>query len=110
VMTNPDRPGLAAELEEAFCSTDPHIARRFAEVTFLSDNRDDLANVSVPSLILQCTDDAIAPVAVGDYLHRALRGSTLRQMEATGHCPHLSHPEETIAAMKEYLQHSLTST
>jgi len=103
IMANPDRPELAGELAESFCSTDPIIARRFAEVTFLSDNRDDLADVSVPSLILQCSADIIAPPEVGEYVHRHLPLSTLRVMEATGHCPHMSHPEETIRTMQEYL-------
>lgn len=103
IMANPDRPELATELAESFCSTDPVIARRFAEVTFLSDNREDLADVSVPSLILQCSADIIAPPEVGEYVHRHLPLSTLRVMEATGHCPHMSHPEETIREMKEYL-------
>jgi sigma-B regulation protein RsbQ len=103
VMKNPERPELARELEESFCSTDPRIARRFAEATFLSDNRDDLAKVRVPSLIMQCSEDAIAPAEVGDYLGRHLPGSTLRVLEATGHCPHMSHPEETVRVIKEYL-------
>jgi len=103
VMKNPERPGLARELEESFCSTDPRIARRFAQATFLSDNRGDLAKVRVPSLIMQCSEDAIAPAEVGDYLSRHLRGSTLRVLEATGHCPHMSHPEETVRVIKEYL-------
>jgi sigma-B regulation protein RsbQ len=103
IMANPDRPELATELTESFCSTDPVIARRFAEVTFLSDNRADLADVNVPSLILQCSADIIAPLQVGEYVHRHLPLSTLRVMSATGHCPHMSHPEETIREMKEYL-------
>jgi sigma-B regulation protein RsbQ len=103
VMKNPDRPELGRELEESFCSTDPTIARRFAEVTFLSDNRDDLARVNVPSLVLQCSDDAIAPLEVGHYVHAALAGSVLRVLDATGHCPHVSHPDETVRAIKEYL-------
>ncbi|HEX8684186.1 MAG TPA: alpha/beta hydrolase [Ardenticatenaceae bacterium] len=103
IMKNPDYPELAQELEESFCSTDPKIARRFAEATFFSDNRSDLAEVRVPSLIMQCSDDAIAPLQVGDYLHRHLPGSTLRVMQATGHCPHMSHPDETIRLIKEYL-------
>jgi sigma-B regulation protein RsbQ len=104
IMKNPDRPELASELTESFCSTDPIIARRFAEVTFFADNRDDLARVRVPSLILQCSDDIIAPTTVGEYLHRELADSTLRMMEATGHCPHMSHPEETVQLMREYLR------
>jgi sigma-B regulation protein RsbQ len=103
VMGNTDRPELGAELQESFCSTDPKIARRWAETTFFGDNRGDLPRVPVPSLILQCSEDAIAPVEVGTYMHRVTPDSTLRMMKATGHCPHVSHPEETIAAMKEYL-------
>jgi sigma-B regulation protein RsbQ len=103
IMKNPERPELTEELHESFCSTDPKIARRFAETTFFADNRADLADVPVPSLIMQCAEDAIAPVEVGRYLFRTMPGSTLRLMKATGHCPHISHPEETIEAMKEYL-------
>jgi sigma-B regulation protein RsbQ len=103
VMKNPDRPELSQELEASFCSTDPIIARRFAEATFFADNRADLAAVSVPSLIMQCSDDMIAPLDVGDYLQRSLPGSTLRVLSATGHCPHMSHPSETIDVIREYL-------
>jgi len=104
IIKNPDRPELGEELTESFCSTDPVIARRFAEATFLSDNRDDLARVTVPALVLQCSDDMVAPHEVGEYVHRQTPGSTLRVMKATGHCPHMSHPEETIELMREYLQ------
>jgi sigma-B regulation protein RsbQ len=103
IMKNPEQQELSAELEQSFCSTDPVTARRFAEVTFFSDNRDDLPNLIVPSLILQCSDDALAPLEVGEYLHRHLSNSTLRVLRATGHCPHMSHPEETVEAIKEYL-------
>ncbi|MET0398825.1 MAG: alpha/beta hydrolase [Longimicrobiaceae bacterium] len=103
IVKNPERPELGEELTASFCSTDPVIARRFAEATFLADNRGDLSGVRVPALILQCTDDMIAPPEVGEYLHREIPGSTLRVMGATGHCPHMSHPEETIRAMREYL-------
>ena len=103
VMKNPERPELTRELEESFCSTDPKIARRFAEATFFSDNREDLARVPVPSLIMQCSEDAIAPLEVGDYLKSRLPQSTLRVLEATGHCPHMSHPEETVRVIREYL-------
>jgi sigma-B regulation protein RsbQ len=103
IMKNPERPELEAELNESFCSTDPKIARRFAEATFFADNRADLADVPVPSLILQCAEDAIAPVEVGHYVAQQVPAGTLRLMKATGHCPHMSHPDETIAAMKEYL-------
>jgi sigma-B regulation protein RsbQ len=104
IMKNTDRPELGEELTTAFCSTDPIVARRFAEATFLSDNRADVPNVRVPSLILQCSEDMVAPLAVGEYLHREMPESTLRVMEATGHCPHMSHPEETIRLIQEYLK------
>ena len=103
IMGNPERPELGAELTGSFCRTDPDIAREFARVTFLSDNRADLARVRTPSLILQCSEDAIAPQAVGEYVHANLVASELMLLKATGHCPNLSAPEETIAAMKAYL-------
>jgi sigma-B regulation protein RsbQ len=106
-MKNPERPELGEELTASFCSTDPEIARRFAEATFLADNRADLDRVTVPSLVLQCSDDMVAPGEVGEYVSRHLRGSDLRVMKATGHCPHMSHPEETVSLMKEYLASSL---
>jgi sigma-B regulation protein RsbQ len=104
IMKNEDRPELAAELRESFCRTDPEIAKHFARVTFLSDNRADLPSVKVPSLILQCSEDSIAPQAVGEFVHQHLAGSSLVQMRATGHCPHLSSPSETIQNIKDYLR------
>ena len=103
VTQNPARPELAGELERSFCATNPDAARRFAEVTFFSDSRSALGHVTTPSLIMQCSEDALAPPSVGHYLHRHLHRSMLRVLEATGHCPHLSHPEETIRVMREYL-------
>ena len=103
IMGNADRPELGEELTESFCSTDPLIARQFAEATFFSDNREDLKNIKTPSLILQCSDDIIAPLEVGEYLEENLQGSTKKVMKAVGHCPHMSEPEETISLIKEYL-------
>ncbi|GAS83302.1 alpha/beta fold hydrolase [Paenibacillus amylolyticus] len=103
VMNYPERKDLTEELEKSFCSRDPHIARQFAEVTFLSDCRIDLDQATVPTLILQCSEDSIAPVEVGDYLHAHLKNSRLQQMTAKGHYPHLSQPEETIRMIKDYL-------
>jgi sigma-B regulation protein RsbQ len=103
IMGHKDRPALGEELTESFCSTDPVIARQFAEATFFSDNRKDLKKLKTPSLVLQCSEDIIAPTEVGEYLAKNLPNATLRVMKATGHCPHLSEPEETITLMKEYL-------
>jgi sigma-B regulation protein RsbQ len=94
---------LKEELTNSFCRTDPEIAKHFARVTFLSDNRADLADVVTPALVLQCSDDVIAPRSVGEYVHRQIRGSELVLMEATGHCPNLSAPEETVAAIRAFL-------
>jgi sigma-B regulation protein RsbQ len=103
IMGNPDRPELGAELTASFCRTNPEIQKRFARVTFLSDNRADLARATVPALVLQCSDDVIAPEAVGRYVHRNLPGSQLVMLQASGHCPNLSAPEETIAAISSFL-------
>jgi sigma-B regulation protein RsbQ len=103
IMGNPDRPELGAELTNSFCRADPDIAAHFARVTFFSDNRQDLGQVRTPSLILQCSDDVIAPYAVGDYVHRHMPVSQLVVMKATGHCPNLSAPDETVDAIKAFL-------
>lgn len=104
IMGNPERPELADELTNSFCRTDPEIAKRFARTTFLSDNRDDLDGFDVRTLILQCADDVIAPQCVGEYVHRALPNSELVLMSATGHCPNLSAPEETVAAVQAFVR------
>ncbi len=103
IMGNADRPQLGDELTNSFCRTDPEIARHFARVTFTSDNRADLADVRIPTLVLQCSDDVIAPTAVGDYVADRIGGSTLVQLQASGHCPNLSAPEETVAAIETFL-------
>jgi len=103
IVGNPDRPELGAELTASFCRTDPTVAKQFARVTFMSDNRDDLANVSVPTLVLQCRSDVIAPVAVGEYVRDHLPKAGYRLLDATGHCPNLSAPDETAAAIDEFI-------
>ena len=103
IMGNRDRPELATELTNSFCRTDPEIAKAFARVTFRSDNRADLREVKVRTLVLQCSDDIIAPSQVGEYVHRQLEDSVLVFMKATGHCPNLSAPEETIAAISSFV-------
>jgi sigma-B regulation protein RsbQ len=103
IMGNADRPELGEELTNSFCRTDPEIAKAFARATFLSDNRADLVDVPARVLVLQCSDDVIAPQHVGEFVHRSLSGSEFVLMEATGHCPNLSAPEETIAAIRAFV-------
>ena len=103
VMGNPDRPELAGALGDTFCRMDSAVARHFARVTFLSDHRAALDGVPVPSLLLQCSDDALAAPAVGEYLARQMAGSTLVQLAATGHCPHMSAPAEVVEALTDFL-------
>lgn len=103
VMANGDRPELGEELTANFCATDPDIAREFARVTFLSDNREDLPKLTVPSLTLQCSEDILAPLAVGEYMQMNIPDNTLAVMKATGHCPHLSEPAETIDLLNKYI-------
>jgi sigma-B regulation protein RsbQ len=103
IMGAPDQPELAVELTNSFCRTDPEIARHFAGVTFLSDHRHDLAQLRQPTLILQCSDDLIAPLAVGQYLHKHIADSTLRIIQNVGHCPHLSAPSASLDAIESFL-------
>jgi sigma-B regulation protein RsbQ len=103
IMGRPDRPEFAEELKNSFCRTDPAIAQQFARTTFLSDNRDDLAKIPARTLVLQCAQDVIAPDSVGRYVHERVPNSALVRMTATGHCPNLSAPDETIAAIKAFL-------
>ncbi|MET8030452.1 alpha/beta fold hydrolase [Streptomyces avermitilis] len=103
IMGNPDRPELGEELTASFCATDPDIARAFARTTFLSDSRQDLKSVAVPTLVLECAQDVIAPREVGAYVHAAIPGSRLVTLDATGHCPQLSAPEATAQAIVAFL-------
>ncbi len=103
IMGNLDRPELGEKLTESFCSVDPGIARHFARVTFLSDNRRDLAGVRTPTLVLQCSEDAIAPTPVGRYVHEQIAGSRFVQLSATGHCPNLSAPDELVEEIRAFL-------
>ncbi|MFD3481062.1 alpha/beta fold hydrolase [Streptomyces sp. NPDC058695] len=102
IMGNPERPELGEELTNSFCRTDPDIARVFARVTFLSDNRPDLAKVTVPALVAQCSSDAIAPPEVGAFVQSQIPGSLLVTLNATGHCPQLAAPEETAEAIASF--------
>jgi sigma-B regulation protein RsbQ len=103
IMGNPDSPELAEELVNSFCRTDPEIAKAFARVTFKSDNRADLARVAIPTLILQCSEDIIASREVGEFVHRTIPGSEIIFLDATGHCPNLSAPDEVISAMRTFV-------
>ena len=103
IMGNPERPELGEELTNSFCRTDPEIAKAFARVTFMSDNRVDLTKVKTRTLILQCSEDIIAPSEVGTYVHQHIEGSKLIVMKAIGHCPNLSAPGETIAAIRDFV-------
>ncbi len=103
IMGNPDRPELGDELTASFCRTDPAIAAAFARATFTSDNRDDLPRVKARTLVLQCSEDIIAPLAVGEYVRDHIPGSKLVVLAATGHCPNLSAPAEVISAIQAFV-------
>jgi sigma-B regulation protein RsbQ len=103
IMGNPDRPELSETLTNTFCATDPDIAREFARVTFLSDNRDDLRAITARTLVLQCREDIIAPICVGEYVHKRIPGSRFMLLSATGHCPNLSAPDEVTAAIRAFV-------
>jgi len=103
IMGNPDLPEHGEFLANSFCSNNPEIARQFARVTFYSDNRADLKNLAIESLTLQCSEDIIAPVAVGEYIKANVKGNSMVILNATGHCPHISNPLETIRAIKDFI-------
>lgn len=103
IMGNPDRPELGEELTNSFCRTDPEIARQFARTTFMSDNRADLSKITARTLILQCRDDIIASEEVGEYVNREVPGSRIVYLDACGHCPNLSAPDEVVSAMNDFV-------
>ena len=103
IMGYPDRPEVGQELTNRFCRTDPEIAKAFARVTFTSDNRNDLASITIPTLVLQCSEDIIASQEVGEFFNRNIPNSRMIVLKATGHCPNLSAPEEVIAAMQTFV-------
>ena len=103
IMGVPERPELGAELTASFCRTDPDIAKHFAKATFLSDNRTDVAKLQTPTLVIQSSEDLIAPMAVGEFMQRTLPHGTLRVVDNIGHCPHLSAPSQSCAAIEEFL-------
>ena len=103
IMGHPEDPALAGELEASFCRMDPFLANHFARVTFLSDNRADLPKIKTRTLILQCQKDAIAGTSVGQYVHEHLPDSRLVIMDATGHCPHMSAPNEVLKELLRFL-------
>ncbi|MCW8090790.1 alpha/beta fold hydrolase [Alteromonas sp. ASW11-130] len=107
IMGAPDQPELAVELTNSFCRTDPTIATHFARVTFFSDHRDALAKCSIPSLILQCSDDFIAPLSVGEYMNEQMPDAQMVIIENVGHCPHLSAPHASIDAINAFLKRLL---
>ncbi|NCN10482.1 MAG: alpha/beta hydrolase [Leptospira sp.] len=104
IMNNPDKPELAQELSESFCRNDPKISKHFAKVTFSGDYRSILPKISIPTLILQCNSDLIAPKEVGEYMNNEIKDSKLVLMDAVGHCPHISHPQETVQKLENYLK------
>ncbi|MBB3763421.1 sigma-B regulation protein RsbQ [Sphingomicrobium lutaoense] len=103
IMGNPDRPELGQRLSESFCKTDPAIAREFARTTFYSDNRDDLSEIRARTLVLQCREDIIADEKVGEYVAAAIPESHYKLLDATGHCPNLSAPDQVITAIREFV-------
>ncbi len=109
IMGNPDRPELGEDLTYSFCRTDPDIAAHFAQVTFRSDNRADLAGLEIPALVLQCSDDVIAPESVGRYVHEHLPNSEFVLLDAVGHCPNLSAPDQTVAAIRYFCDRRASS-
>ena len=103
IAGNAERPEVGERLVESFCSIEPQIASQFARVTFLSDSRDDLPKVTTPTLVLQSSDDILAPLPVGHYVHEHIRGSRLVVMTSRGHMPNLSNPDQLVREIRDFL-------
>lgn len=104
IINNPEMPEFSEELKNSFCSMNPEIAKHFAKVTFLSDNREDLSKVPTPTLLIQCHPDVIAPVQVGEFIHQKMPNSQYELLNASGHCPHLTAPDQVISSILSYLK------
>ena len=107
IMGAPNQPHLASGLTASFCRNDPEIAHHFASVTFRSDHRLDVPRSTTPALILQCSDDLIAPCTAGQWLHENLPHSSLAMVSNVGHCPHMSAPTAVSAAIDAFLAQQL---
>lgn len=103
IMGAPGQPELGKELVDAFCRNNPDIARHFARVTFLSDHREDAPLSETPALILQCSEDLIAPRTAGEFLQRKLPNATLRMIRNVGHCAHMSAPGACVREIDAFL-------
>lgn len=111
-MGNHDRPELADALRDRICRVDPVIAGVFARVTFLTDLRGEIPKLTTPTVIFQCEQDPVAPESAVRFIHQSIPESRLVELEATGHCTHMSHPSKVSQALRRVLEdaeHSLTS-
>ncbi|MEX2566289.1 MAG: alpha/beta hydrolase [Cyclobacteriaceae bacterium] len=104
IIGHPEMPEYSEELRNSFCNMNPEIAKHFAKVTFMGDNREDLSKVSTPALIIQCHPDVIAPVEVGEYVHQKIPENTYVLLNTSGHCPHLTAPDQVISSIQSYLK------
>ena len=104
MMGKDEAPELVMELTNSFVSSNPEIARHFARVIFLSDTRAELGFLDAPTLVVQSAHDVIAPLAVGHYINEQLADSRIEVIETGGHCPHLSAPQQTLAAIDRFLE------
>jgi sigma-B regulation protein RsbQ len=105
LLLGPQAPAdLVEEMQECLGSTASPITRQFARVTFLSDHRADVPGLTLPTLVVQCMEDFIAPAEVGGYLVAHLPNAQLVTLPTAGHCPYLSAPFATLAAMRPFLQ------
>ncbi|MGZ5245603.1 MAG: alpha/beta fold hydrolase [Flavitalea sp.] len=103
IMNNSGELVFEEELSASFCRNNPEIAKQFARVTFLSDNRKDISNIITRTLIIQCSEDIVAPPEVGQYMCKRIPDNELVVLDVIGHCPHLSAPSETSRVMRSFL-------
>lgn len=95
----------AEELTKSFCRTDPAIAQHFGRVTFFADQRAAFEAAARPALILHCDNDALVPMQVAEWMRDRMPGATLKVLNATGHCPHMTVPFDVVVATREFVGH-----
>lgn len=103
-MGNPERPELGKEFARTLGEIRPDVAQAVARVIFTSDHRKDVPKLTTPTLVIQTSNDIAVPLEVGRYLHKNIKGSTLAHIDASGHLPHMSAPDEINSVIASFLQ------
>ena len=104
VMGRSQSEELIGELSGSFCSTDPIVAKAFAQATFFSDHRHLLQKITCPVQILQSSSDALASISIGYYMAEKIVNSELVVIEAEGHCLHMTNYQKVTQVCLKFIK------